>query len=197
SLTRPVSTSAALCAITAGGGAGFLPCDFNPARLFMGDSGSMLPGFLLATATISGVGHNVAPSGGDLAAFAILVLIPGIVLAVPLLDVALAIVRRMAHGRPVFAPDKEHIHHQLQEIGHTHRRTVLIMYFWSVLLAGSGLAVSFINGRALVGSIVGGALLLIETTYIPRRIRKGRRSRRMAAIAPAVAKSAEPERKGA
>ena len=97
----------------------------------------------------------------------------------------------------MFAPDKEHIHHQLQEIGHTHRRTVLIMYFWSVLLAGSGLAVSFINGRALVGSIVGGALLLIAATYIPSRIRKGRRSRRMAAIAPAVAKSAEPERKGA
>src|SRR5438874_6687610 len=196
-LTGPVSTAAVLCAITAGVAIGFLPWNFHPARIFMGDSGSMLLGLLLATATISGVGHNVAPSGGDLAALGIPVLIPAIVLAVPLLDVALAIIRRMAHGRPVFAPDKEHIHHQLQEIGHTHRRTVLIMYFWSVLLAGSGLAVSFINGRALVGSIVGGALLLIAATYIPSRIRKGRRSRRMAAIAPAVAKSAEPERKGA
>jgi UDP-GlcNAc:undecaprenyl-phosphate GlcNAc-1-phosphate transferase len=182
--TGTISTAALLSAITAGVCVGFLPWNFHPARIFMGDSGSMVLGLLLASATISGVGHNLAPSGGDLAAFAIPVAIPAIVLAVPLLDVALAIVRRLRRGRPVFAPDKEHIHHQLQEIGHTHRRTVLIMYFWSVLLAGCGLAVSFINGRALVGSVVGGAVLLIALTFVPSRIRKSRRARRTGAAVP-------------
>jgi UDP-GlcNAc:undecaprenyl-phosphate/decaprenyl-phosphate GlcNAc-1-phosphate transferase len=183
--TGTISTAALLSAITAGVCVGFLPWNFHQARIFMGDSGSMLLGLLLASATISGVGHNLAPSGGDLAAFAIPVAIPAIVLAVPLLDVALAIFRRLRRGRPVFAPDKEHIHHQLQEIGHTHRRTVLIMYLWSVLLAGSGLAVSFINGRALVGSVVGAAALLIALTYLPSRIRRSRRAKRVAAVSSA------------
>jgi UDP-GlcNAc:undecaprenyl-phosphate GlcNAc-1-phosphate transferase len=197
SLSGPISTAAVLSAITAGVAVGFLPWNFHPAKIFMGDSGAMLLGLMLATATIAGVGHNIAPSGGDLAAFAIPVLIPAIVVAVPLLDVALAIVRRLIRGRPIFAPDKEHIHHQLQEIGHTHRRTVLIMYVWSVLLAGSGLAVSFINGRALVGSIVGGAIVVIAATYVPSRVRKGRRAKRMSAVGPRVVEPAAPERKGA
>jgi len=97
---------------------------------------------------------------------------------VPLLDVALAVVRRLVRGRPVFAPDKEHIHHQLQEIGHTHRRTVLILYLWAILLAGSGLAVSFINGRLTVGVIVAATLLVIALTYLPNRLRLGRAKHR-------------------
>jgi UDP-GlcNAc:undecaprenyl-phosphate/decaprenyl-phosphate GlcNAc-1-phosphate transferase len=179
----PVSTPGLLSAITAGAAVGFLPYNFYPARIFMGDSGSMLFGVLLAAATISGVGSTVQPSGGDLAALAIPVLIPAIVLAVPLADVALAIARRLRRGRPVFAPDKQHIHHQLRLIGHTHRQAVLMMYFWSVLLAGSALAISFINGRALVGAILCVALALIAATFIPRRIRESRRQRR--AVNPA------------
>jgi UDP-GlcNAc:undecaprenyl-phosphate/decaprenyl-phosphate GlcNAc-1-phosphate transferase len=174
----PVSTAGLLSAITAGAAIGFLPYNFYPARIFMGDSGSMLLGVLLAAATISGVGSTVAPSGGALAALAIPVLIPAIVLAVPLADVALAIARRLRRGRPVFAPDKEHIHHRLREIGHTHRQAVLMMYFWSLLLAGSALAISFINGRGLVAVIVGATLLIIAATFIPRRIRESRRQRR-------------------
>ena len=88
------------------------------------------------------------------------------------------IARRLRRGRPVFAPDKEHIHHRLREIGHTHRQAVLMMYFWSLLLAGSALAISFINGRGLVAVIVGAALLIIAATFIPRRIRETRRQRR-------------------
>jgi UDP-GlcNAc:undecaprenyl-phosphate GlcNAc-1-phosphate transferase len=105
------------------------------------------------------------------------VLIPLFVLAVPLVDVGMAIVRRIRKGRPIFAPDKEHIHHQLREIGHTHRRAVLTMYFWSVLLAGSGLAVSFIHDRAVVASLLGIALGLIGASFIPRRLRERRRTR--------------------
>lgn len=144
----------------------------------MGDSGSMLLGVVLAAATVSGVGRTVQPSGGDLAAFSIPILIPVIVLGLPLVDVLLAILRRLRRGRPIFAPDKEHIHHQLREIGHTHRQAVLLMYFWSLLLAGSALAITFIDGRLVVGTIVGTALLMILATFVPHRIREARRARR-------------------
>ncbi|HEX9234991.1 MAG TPA: MraY family glycosyltransferase, partial [Actinomycetota bacterium] len=177
------TTAALLAAIAAGAAVGFLPYNFYPARVFMGDSGAMLLGLLLAASTIAGVGRTIQPSGGDIAAFSIPVLIPVFVLAVPLMDVALAIVRRLRKGRPVFAPDKEHIHHQLRKIGHTHRQAVLIMYWWSLLLAGSGLAVSFINGRLIVGSILGAALFLIGITFVPRRLRRHFQNRRAARAA--------------
>ena len=185
---QPNPPAALLCAVAAGAALGFLPYNFYPARIFMGDSGSMLLGVLLAAATISGVGQNVQPSGGDIAAFSIPILIPLIVLAVPLSDVALAVVRRLRRGRPVFAPDKEHIHYQLQEIGHTHRRAVLIMYLWSVLLASSALAITFVDGRAVLAGVVGGSLVVIASTVLPQRIRRGRARRaREAASAPAGA----------
>jgi len=169
--------AALLCAVAAGAALGFLPYNFYPARIFMGDSGAMLLGLLLAAATVSGVGRTLRPHGGDVAAFAIPVLIPVFVLAVPLIDVAMAVIRRLRRGRPVFAPDKEHIHHQLREIGHTHRRAVLTMYFWAILLAGSGLAVSFINGRLINSVILATALTLIAATIVPSRIRERRAAR--------------------
>ena len=174
---QPLSTAALLSVIAAGAAFGFLPYNFYPAKIFMGDSGAMQLGIVLAAATLSGVGRTVQPSGGDIAAFSIPVLIPMIVLAVPLVDVALAIIRRLRKGRAVFAPDKEHIHHQLREIGHTHRQAVLIMYVWSVLLAGSALAVAFINGRLLVGSILVVALSLFLATLAPARLRRRREKR--------------------
>jgi UDP-GlcNAc:undecaprenyl-phosphate/decaprenyl-phosphate GlcNAc-1-phosphate transferase len=169
-----ISSAALISTIAAGAAVGFLPYNFHPARIFMGDSGSMQLGLLLAAATVAGVGRTTRPSGGDIAAFSIPVLIPVFVLAVPLLDVALAVFRRLRHGRPVFAPDKEHLHHQLQEIGHTHRRTVFILYLWAVLLAGSGLAVSFINGWGLVSVIMAMSVAVIALTYIPNRIQQRR-----------------------
>ena len=104
SLFGDASAAALLSCITAGICVGFLPWNFHPARIFMGDSGAMLLGMLLAIATISGVGRNpIPPSGGDLAVIAIPLLVPLLVLAVPFLDVLLAIVRRAARrgmGRP-------------------------------------------------------------------------------------------------
>jgi UDP-GlcNAc:undecaprenyl-phosphate GlcNAc-1-phosphate transferase len=186
---EPNPPAALLSAVAAGAALGFLPYNFYPARIFMGDSGSMLLGVLLAAATVSGVGQTVQVSGGDIAAFSIPVLIPLIVLAVPLSDVALAIFRRIRHGRPIFAPDKEHIHYQLQEIGHTHRRAVLIMYLWSLLLAGSGLAITFINGRTILAVMVGGSLIVIVSTFLPQRIRKGRARRARDAASSAAGAS--------
>ncbi len=164
------STAALLSAVAAGAAIGFLPWNFHPARVFMGDSGALLLGLVLAVATISGVGRNLeGPSGGDLAVVAIPVAVPLLVLAVPILDVLLAIGRRMRRGLGIAHADKEHIHHRLLDIGHTHRQAVLLMYLWSALISGCALAVAFIDGRLLVAGIVAVAVLI--ATVLPRLVR--------------------------
>jgi UDP-GlcNAc:undecaprenyl-phosphate/decaprenyl-phosphate GlcNAc-1-phosphate transferase len=168
------SPASLLSAVVAGAALGFLPYNFHPARIFMGDSGSMLLGLLLAAATISGVGRTDAPTNTDLAALAIPVVIPLLVLAVPFTDVVLAIIRRLRRGRKVYAPDKEHIHHRLLEIGHSHRAAVLLMYLWSALLAAAALAITFIQSTELaVGLLVVVAAVLVGTS-LPRMLRRGR-----------------------
>ncbi len=164
------STAAVLSTIAAGSAVGFLPWNFYPAKIFMGDSGAMLLGLVMAIATVSGVGRNLnGPSGGDLAVVAIPVLVPLLVLAVPLLDVVLAIVRRMRRGIGVAHADKEHIHHRLMDIGHSHRQAVLLMYLWSALISICALAVAFIDGRLRVAMILVAAVLV--ATVLPRLIR--------------------------
>jgi UDP-GlcNAc:undecaprenyl-phosphate GlcNAc-1-phosphate transferase len=162
------SQAALLSAITAGVCLGFLPWNFHPARIFMGDSGSMLLGMLVAIATISGVGRNpYQPSGGDLAAVAGMVTVPLLVLAIPFLDVVLAIARRTRRGQGIGHADKEHLHHRLMDIGHGHRQAVLLMYLWSALLSASGLAIGLIDGRIVVGMILVGIVALFSFTALP------------------------------
>jgi UDP-GlcNAc:undecaprenyl-phosphate GlcNAc-1-phosphate transferase len=164
------SVAALLAAVVAGVTLGFLPWNFYPAKIFMGDSGSLLLGLLLAISTISGVGRTLeGPSGGDLAVIAIPVIVPLLVLAVPLLDVVLAIVRRMRRGIGIAHADKEHIHHRLMDIGHSHRQAVLLMYVWSALIAICALVVAFVDGRLVVAGIV--AVAVLVATVLPRLIR--------------------------
>lgn len=163
------SQAALLSAITAGICVGFLPWNFHPAKIFMGDSGSMLLGMLIAMATISGVGRNpYPPSGGDLAAVAGTVVVPLLVLVIPFLDVLLAVFRRTKRGQSIGYADKEHLHHRLVDIGHGHRQAVLLMYLWSLLLSGSGLAVGLVDGRLVVGLILLGAAAMFLATALPR-----------------------------
>jgi UDP-GlcNAc:undecaprenyl-phosphate GlcNAc-1-phosphate transferase len=130
----------------------------------------MLLGVVLAVATISGVGRDIeGPEPGDLAVIAIPIAVPLLVLAVPLLDVVLAIVRRMRRGLGISHADKEHIHHRLMEIGHSHRQAVLLMYLWAALISGCALAIAFIDGGELVIAIVAGAILV--ASVLPRLIR--------------------------
>jgi UDP-GlcNAc:undecaprenyl-phosphate/decaprenyl-phosphate GlcNAc-1-phosphate transferase len=166
------SPASLLSAVTAGAALGFLPHNFHPARIFMGDSGSMLLGLLLAAATVSGIGRTVGPTDTDLAALAIPIAIPLLVLAVPFVDVVFAVIRRLRRRRPVFMPDKQHIHHRLLEIGHTHRQAVLLMYLWSALLASAAVAITFIRSTALaVGMLVIVAIVLVGTS-LPRVLRR-------------------------
>lgn len=163
------SAAALISVITVGICVGFLPWNFHPARLFMGDSGSMLLGLLLSIATISGMGRNpIPPTGGDLAAVAGVVVVPLLVLFIPFLDVALAIARRTWRGQGIGHADKEHIHHRLLDIGHSHRQAVLLMYLWSGLISTSALAVGLIDGRLAVGMILAAAAVLFLITTLPR-----------------------------
>jgi UDP-GlcNAc:undecaprenyl-phosphate/decaprenyl-phosphate GlcNAc-1-phosphate transferase len=169
SLFGTASQAALLSSITCGICLGFLPWNFHRAKIFMGDSGAMLLGMLVSIATISGVGRNpYPPSPGDLAVTAIPLLVVALVLFVPFLDVVLAIVRRTRRGVGIGHADKEHLHHRLLEIGHGHRRAVLLMYLWSALIAGSGLAIGLIDGRLIVGLILVSAAGLFVATALPR-----------------------------
>ncbi len=169
------SVAALLSAITVGVCVGFLPWNFHPARIFMGDTGSMLLGMLVAIATIAGVGRNpVPPPRGEVAVIALPVLVPLLVLGIPLLDVVLAIVRRTRKGIGIAHADKEHIHHRLMDIGHGHRQAVMLMYLWSALVAGSALAIGVIDARLVVGAIVGCALVLFLVTALPRLLERRR-----------------------
>jgi UDP-GlcNAc:undecaprenyl-phosphate GlcNAc-1-phosphate transferase len=160
-----------LSAVLAGACIGFLPHNFAPARIFMGDSGSMLIGLMLAASAVTAT-TGADPQGfgntlGQLPLF--LPLLPLVVLAIPLVDLILAVSRRVKAGRSPFAPDKMHLHHRLLEIGHSHRRAVLIIYFWSALLAGGGVAMSITDGPLPVLSVVGAlAALALLISNIPR-----------------------------
>ena len=170
----PASQAALLSAITAGICVGFLPWNFHPAKIFMGDAGSMFLGMLLAIATIEGIGKNLTePSGGDIAATAGALAVPFLVLLIPAIDVVLAIVRRTRRGQGIGHADKEHLHHRLMELGHGHRQAVLLMYLWSALVSAGALAVGLIDGRFFVGVLVAGLILigagaLLVITSLPR-----------------------------
>lgn len=161
-----------LCAALAGACIGFLPHNFSPARTFMGDSGSMLVGLMLSAATVSATGATdpqyFGGGEGSLSLY-LPVLVPLMVLALPFGDLLLAVVRRISHGQSPFAPDKQHLHHRLLEIGHTHRRAVLLLYFWSALIAGGGVTLS-ITRQPLRALIFMGTLIVVGliVSMIPR-----------------------------
>lgn len=116
---------------------GFLPHNAHPARIFMGDSGSMFLGLLLAAAaiTLTGQVDPNAISAENNGPTLVPLLLPFAVLAIPLIDLILAVMRRTFSGRSPFAPDKEHLHHRLLSAGNSHQRTAVIMYSWTATLA--------------------------------------------------------------
>ena len=165
--------SAMISALLAGMCLGFLPHNFNPARIFMGDTGSMLLGLLLAscTITLTGIDTNSAISSNIPALLPLL--LPIAVLAVPFLDLVLAVVRRTSAGLSPFAPDKKHLHHRLLAIGHSQRRAVLLMYLWSGLLGTAMALLSFVHSPTAVltmaGVAAGCAVVLVTLPRLRRR----------------------------
>ncbi|MGB1723293.1 MAG: glycosyltransferase family 4 protein [Ilumatobacteraceae bacterium] len=135
-LSRP-NLGPLLAVVTAGVAVGFLPFNFNPARIFMGDGGAFLLGLLLAVST-SMVGGRADPGTQDFVGqtffFLAPLVIPLLILGVPILDTLFAIVRRASKRQAIDVADKGHLHHRLMNLGHGHRRSVLILWTWTLLL---------------------------------------------------------------
>jgi UDP-GlcNAc:undecaprenyl-phosphate/decaprenyl-phosphate GlcNAc-1-phosphate transferase len=171
---------ALIASVLAGACVGFLPHNFNPARIFMGDSGSMLIGLMLAAATTSASGKVVVASGTNatdfLALFAPLIVLLAVVF-VPMLDLLTAVVRRTRAGKSPFSPDKMHLHHRLLEIGHSQRRAVLLIYLWAGILAFGAVALALIDDPAFVlWAVALGLGVAVLATAVPRAraFRRGR-----------------------
>jgi UDP-GlcNAc:undecaprenyl-phosphate/decaprenyl-phosphate GlcNAc-1-phosphate transferase len=173
------SAPALIAAILTGMCVGFLPHNFSPARIFMGDTGSMLIGLLLATSMITVSGFDPAALKGSINRFpTILPLLPVAILVVPYADMLMAVVRRTYGGRSPFAPDKKHLHHRLLNLGHSHRGAALVMYLWTALFSFGVVALSAAKSPLVVlaaASVVAIAALVVMA--FPQLRPHGRRHR--------------------
>jgi len=203
SLTKVTALSYALPAeavpalasvVLAGACIGFLPHNFYPARIFMGDTGSMLLGLLLAYVPISAVSTLDFPSLASKAnryAEILPLLLPAAVMVIPYTDMLRAVIRRSRAGLSPFAPDRKHLHHRMLEIGHSHRSSVLILYAWAALFAAVVVGLSIVTAPlAVLALITLGAMLVLVVLSIPRLRWWDRKPTAQARPAPAPARSA-------
>ena len=191
-LVAPSSVSPLLAVILVGICLGFLPWNFHPAKIFMGDAGAYLLGLLMAASTMV-VGGRTLPttkySGQKYFFFAPLV-IPVFILGVPMFDSVFSFLRRVGRGDGFAKADKAHIHHRLMNMGHGQRRSVAILWFWTALLStGVLIPVYTKRGNGVVAIGIGGAVLLLYTSFHP----VVRRHRRRNHPAEATALDTSPE----
>ena len=160
---------AVISVVLAGACLGFLPHNFHRARIFMGDSGSMLIGLMLAAASTTAAGPISQNAYGARDVFVLLspFLLVIAVMFVPMLDLLLAIVRRTRAGRSAFSPDKMHLHHRLLQIGHSHRRVVLLIYLWVSIVAFGTASTIFVNPRYAGAVMLAAIVVAIVVTVIP------------------------------
>lgn len=128
---------------------GFLKYNFHPARIFLGDGGSMLLGFLMANIAVMGLAKSVT---------FISVMIPLVIFGVPLMDIIFAVVRRFHKRLPIMYPDREHLHHRLLDLGFSHQKAVLTIYGVNTVLGGIAILLTVIE--------LGPALLLVEGVFL-------------------------------
>jgi UDP-GlcNAc:undecaprenyl-phosphate/decaprenyl-phosphate GlcNAc-1-phosphate transferase len=177
-------SGALLCAALGGACIGFLPHNFFPARIFMGDSGSMLIGLVLSGSALTLTGQFATVdmtqgAGGSRASLLptlLPILLPISILIVPFADLVLAVIRRTRAGRSPFAPDKQHLHHRLLEIGHSHRRAVLIMWLWAGLIAFGGVLASLYASRLTTVLLAVWVVLTVVLTFVVPRVQRPRTS---------------------
>src|SRR5213593_3027733 len=139
SLPRPEIQSALLSAIVLGATLGFLRHNFYPARIFMGDSGALLLGFLLAAISVQSLLKTAAIAS---------LFFPLLVLAVPILDTSFVVAKRLKHRQPIYVADRTHLHHRFLNIGFSQRRAVVYIYAWCGTLAAAALGTRFIRPHA-------------------------------------------------
>ena len=165
-----VPTAPLVAVVIVGISLGFLRHNFHPARIFMGDSGSMLLGLVLGATTVAGIGNlpqiDVTPSSSEVFLAYLPLAVPLMVIALPILDALLAIARRARRRRSVFHADKEHLHHRLMDLGHGHRQAVLVMYLWSALAAGAALAFRYLDrGDVIFGFPIAVGAIVLYTLF--------------------------------
>jgi len=158
-----------LAVLLAGSLLGFLPLNWHPAKLFLGDSGALLVGLIMSVSAISVTGQidpGVISPTQLLPAF-LPVILPLAVLIVPLVDFSLAVGRRLRRGMSPFDADRAHLHHRLLDMGHSHRQAVLILYSWTAVLAIGTLMFLFVQWFLAVGIIVIGLVGSTVVTLSP------------------------------
>ncbi len=167
-LLSPDNMAPLVVAITCGLCVGFLPHNFHPAKVFMGDSGSLLLGLLMAATTVSVGGRTADQFSGQTYFFFAPLVIPFVILGVPFVDTALAIVRRARRRTSLSQADKEHLHHRLMRQGHGQRRSVIILWAWTAILSGVVLLPTYTNqGNAVVPFAVAALAVLLYTLFHP------------------------------
>ncbi|GAB3707113.1 glycosyltransferase family 4 protein [Nocardiopsis oceani] len=173
------SYPAMIAIILAGACAGFLFHNFHPARVFMGDTGSMLLGLLLTSITITVTGQfdaNTAREEFNSSGLVVFlpIALPLLVIALPLADLVLAVLRRTLAGKSPFAPDRGHLHHRLLDMGHSHTRAVLLMYLWAGIVAFAAVSLSIFDSPFIVLTVAGlVAVCAVGLIVLPRLRRRG------------------------
>ena len=169
---------------------GFLPWNFNPARIFMGDAGALFLGLLLAVTTITIGGRADYQYTGTTYFFFAPLLIPLLILGVPIVDTAFSFLRRVVRGQSFSVADKDHLHHRLMRLGHGPRRTVVLLWLWTALLSGLALIPTYTEqANALVPVGILALALLLYVFFFPGR----KEAQAIAAEEEAEAAAAEAE----
>ena len=151
---------AALTAALAGSALGFLYFNFSPAKIFMGDTGSMFLGYMLAAVSLVGTVKSAAT---------IALIVPMVALGLPILDTACAIIRRFNNGQPIFKPDRGHLHHRLLDMGLTQKQVVLILYLVTIVLGVSAIVmteVRFGHAAFIVLALLAAAFVAARKTGV-------------------------------
>src|SRR5690606_38959482 len=164
-----------ITAVLIGACVGFLPLNWHPAKLFMGDAGALLVGLLMATSAISVTGQidpSSLQSGKLLAPAFIPLILPIAILVVPLLDFILAVTRRLRAGKSPFAADRKHLHHRLLDMGHPHFQSVLIIYGWTAVLSVGSLLFLFLPVSWVFVILAVGVVACAWLTFAPTLRRK-------------------------
>jgi UDP-GlcNAc:undecaprenyl-phosphate GlcNAc-1-phosphate transferase len=181
--------------IVVGMAVGFLPHNFNPARIFMGDAGAMLLGLMLAVTTITVGGRTADQFSGQTYFFFAPLLIPIVILGVPIADTAFSFLRRLFRRQSLSQADREHLHHRLMRLGHGPRRSVAILWIWTGLLSAAALVPTYTNrGNSLVPIALGALALLLYSYFHPGvvEVRRSARDDEATEEVPAVGETDQP-----
>jgi UDP-GlcNAc:undecaprenyl-phosphate GlcNAc-1-phosphate transferase len=153
---------------------GFLPHNFHPSKIIMGDAGALLLGLLMASTTITVGGRTADQFSGQTYFFFAPLFIPFFILSVPMIDTAFAIVRRAMKRASLSQADKEHLHHRLMRLGHGQRRSVIILWAWTAVLSLVVLFPTYTNkGNAIVPAAIAGLAVALYTLFHPGVRRHG------------------------